>query len=87
MLATILLGIGGVFIFFQLIQYITWMTCDPTFDGQVVLITGGSSGIGEQMAKDFVRKGASKVIIAARRVEEMERVKRECERPDAIQIW
>jgi NADP-dependent 3-hydroxy acid dehydrogenase YdfG len=49
-----------------------------------VLITGGSSGIGEQMAKDFVRKGASKVIIAARRVAEMERVKRECERPEAV---
>ena len=36
------------------------------------------------MAKDFVRLGAAKVIIAARRVSELERVKKECDRPEAV---
>jgi dehydrogenase/reductase SDR family protein 7B len=36
------------------------------FQNQVVWITGASSGIGEAMAKDFVKKGA-KVILTARR--------------------
>jgi meso-butanediol dehydrogenase / (S,S)-butanediol dehydrogenase / diacetyl reductase len=35
------------------------------FSGRVVLVTGGGSGIGLQVAKDFVRAGAH-VVIAAR---------------------
>ena len=41
-----------------------------TFQGQVVWITGASSGIGEAMAKDFARRGAQ-VILTARRVERL----------------
>ena len=44
-----------------------------------VLITGASSGIGEELAKKFVKSGAKRVILSARRVGELERVKRECE--------
>jgi hypothetical protein len=36
------------------------------------------------MAKEFVLFGASKVIIAARRLPELERVKRESKHPDRV---
>ena len=50
----------------------------PDFSGKTVFISGGSSGIAEEMAKKFVKLGAEKVIIAARRKNELERVQKEC---------
>lgn len=47
-----------------------------TLKGKVVLITGASSGLGEAIAHSFYKAG-SRVILAARRKEELERVKRE----------
>ncbi|XP_075148782.1 dehydrogenase/reductase SDR family protein 7-like [Haematobia irritans] len=44
--------------------------------GQVVLITGASSGLGEALAHVFYKAGC-KVILAARRVDELERVKKD----------
>ena len=35
----------------------------------------------------MIRLGAKKVIIAARRLEELERVKKECEHPDRVQVF
>ena len=52
--------------------------CKPHFEEKTVLITGASSGLGEEMTKRFVALGAQKVIIASRNVKEMERVKSEC---------
>jgi len=46
----------------------------PRFDGQTVLVTGGSSGIGEGLARTFVDLGAKEVVIASRRIEELKRV-------------
>lgn len=57
-----------------------------TFFGKVVFISGGSSGIGEQLAKDFVNLGAKKVIIAARRVDELKRVQSACKYPERVQV-
>ena len=45
-------------------------------NGKIVFITGGTSGYGKAMAKRFVQEGA-RVIIAARKQEELDAVSRE----------
>jgi short-subunit dehydrogenase len=67
-------------------HFYQWLRCKPEFRGKVVLVTGGSSGIGEQLAKRFVELGAAKVIIAARTLRELERVKSECADPSRVQV-
>ena len=63
-----------------------YKVCQPTFRGKTVLITGGSSGLGEQMAKRFVDLGAKSVIIASRTIKELERVKSETSDPSKVQV-
>jgi NAD(P)-dependent dehydrogenase (short-subunit alcohol dehydrogenase family) len=55
------------------------MAMDPLFDftGKVVLVTGGSRGLGYQMVKAFAERGAD-VIIASRKIENCEAVAEEC---------
>lgn len=52
---------------------------DPLFDftGKVILVTGGSRGLGYQMVKAFAERGAD-VIIASRKLENCEAVAAEC---------
>lgn len=45
-------------------------------NGKVVLITGASGGLGEALAHVFFKAGC-KVILAARRLDELKRVKKE----------
>ncbi|CAG9797097.1 unnamed protein product [Chironomus riparius] len=52
---------------------------------KVVLITGASSGLGEALAHVFYTTGA-KIILASRRIEELERVKRDLMNIDHIGI-
>jgi NAD(P)-dependent dehydrogenase (short-subunit alcohol dehydrogenase family) len=54
------------------------MTPDPLFDftGKVVLITGGSRGLGYRMAMAFAQRGAD-LIIASRKLENCEKVAEE----------
>ena len=71
----IILGIS----LYWLLYEIYWrFLVHPSFEGKVVYVTGASSGIGEELAKRFVQLKAKKVIISARRREELERVKSEC---------
>ena len=48
---------------------------DPSFDltGRIALITGGSRGLGYQMARSFAERGAD-VVVASRKLEGCERV-------------
>lgn len=48
------------------------------YENKVVWITGASSGIGEALAYALNKKG-SRLILSARRVEELERVKANCQ--------
>lgn len=43
------------------------------YKGKVVFITGGSSGLGTQMARGFAQQGAD-LVITARRIEKLEAV-------------
>ena len=47
-------------------------------NGKVVVITGASSGIGEAMAREYAKMGA-KVVMGARREEELMRIAEEIE--------
>ena len=46
------------------------------FNNKVVLITGGSRGLGLVLARDFIREGA-RVAICARDVDELERARQQ----------
>lgn len=45
-------------------------------EGKVIVVTGASSGIGEAMAREYAKMGA-KVVMAARREEELNRIAQE----------
>jgi dehydrogenase/reductase SDR family protein 7B len=54
---------------------------DLRFENKTVWITGASSGIGEALAIAWSREGA-RVVLSARSVTELERVRRECTDPE-----
>ena len=51
------------------------------FPGQIIAITGASSGIGEALAFPFAREGAQ-LVPSSPRADELERVHRPCARPN-----
>ncbi len=57
---------------------VVWIT---GVENKVVWITGASSGIGEALAYTFAKRKC-KLILSARRVDELERVKKGCNLPD-----
>ena len=61
--------------------------CRPDFSGMTVFVSGGSSGIGETLCKQLIQYNAKKVIISARRIEELERVRQESGAPDRVECF
>jgi short-subunit dehydrogenase len=53
------------------------MRKDKMFSGKVAWITGGSSGIGEALVSEFVRRGAT-VVASSNDLQGLERVKASC---------
>ena len=75
----------GALILYALVAYLRRKYTVGNYSGKTVWITGGSSGIGEYLAYEFNRLGAS-LIISARNVKELERVKAACAYPDKVQV-
>lgn len=55
------------------------------FDGKVVIVTGASSGIGAQAAKDFSKLGA-KVVLVGRNAENLKLIAADCTAEDKTLI-
>ncbi|MAG42958.1 MAG: short-chain dehydrogenase, partial [Oceanospirillaceae bacterium] len=51
------------------------------FNKKLIWITGASSGIGEQLCYDLSKLGA-RLILSARRTDELERVRNACQSPE-----
>ena len=80
----------GNFLYTQLIFQIPKPTA--SFASQTVIITGASSGLGKEAAKQIVSLGASKVILGCRSTSKGKKVKLEVESslgccPDIIEVW
>jgi len=56
-----------------------------SLSNKTIWITGASSGVGEALAKQFAKRG-SKLIISARRTEELMRVKSECANSGNVEV-
>ena len=72
------MALFALFVIYQVIHWLKWKNISPDFTGKTILITGGSSGIGEELSYQFAKLGARKLILAARRIPELERVKKAC---------
>lgn len=59
------------------------MKKNKIFDGKVAWITGASSGIGEALVNEFIRRGAI-VVASSNDQPGLERVKAGCERPENV---
>ena len=71
---------------YALVAYIRRKIAKPNYNGKLIWITGASSGIGEYLAYEFNKNGAS-LILTARNVNELKRVQEGCPQPDKVSIF
>ena len=66
-------------LFYQIIYEIYWRYhCSPCFEGKKIMITGASSGIGEELAYQLAKLKTHTLYLASRRTDQLERVKTKC---------
>ncbi len=64
------------YIMYHICYHIYWSYfVRPDFSNKIIFLTGGSSGIGEELCKQLISLNAEKVIIASRNLLELNRVK------------
>lgn len=80
-----IVAIAAMMTLYALVAYVRRKVAKADYRGQVVWITGASSGIGEHLAYEFNKKGAH-VVLTARNVMELERVKMRCQHPEEATI-
>jgi len=56
-----------------------------SYKGKIIIITGASSGIGEELAYQYSKEGA-KLVLAARRIEKLNNVVKKCQDLGAQQV-
>ncbi|XP_033511225.1 11-beta-hydroxysteroid dehydrogenase 1A-like isoform X2 [Nicotiana tabacum] len=61
------------FCIFRIVLFLYRLVVSENMKGKVVLITGASSGIGEELAYEYARRGSS-IVIVARREEQLQKV-------------
>ncbi|PIA51024.1 hypothetical protein AQUCO_01100087v1 [Aquilegia coerulea] len=88
MLLVFMLMVLPFYLFYKFASRIIRMFTMEDLTRKVVLITGASSGIGEQLAYEYARKGARLALVARRekKLQEVEEKAREFGCPDAIVI-
>ena len=77
--------VAAMMALYALVAYVRRKLAKADYRGQVVWVTGASSGIGEHLAYEFNKKGAH-VVLTARNVKELQRVKASCEHPEETTI-
>jgi len=88
-LVTIELVIGSIAALVVLLIFRSFKRGKPTqvtYKGKKVILTGASSGIGEDLAYSYARLGAI-VILAARRRDKLERVATKCQELGASDVF
>ena len=66
-------------LFYQFIYELYWRyNCNPCFEGKKIMITGASSGIGEELAYQLAKLKTHTLYLASRRTDQLERVKSKC---------
>ncbi|XP_059315881.1 11-beta-hydroxysteroid dehydrogenase A-like [Lycium ferocissimum] len=87
----VLLALFAIFLFFSTIRVVLFLyriVVSENMKGKVVLITGASSGIGEELAYEYARRGSSLAIVA-RREKQLQKVAERAKSlgsPDVVSI-
>ena len=77
--------IVSILVFALITKYLYFTYRPISFRGKTVFITGSSTGIGEQMAKEFNRLEAN-VIISGRNMQDLQRVQKQLKNCEIFQL-
>ncbi|KAK3033359.1 hypothetical protein RJ639_034409 [Escallonia herrerae] len=77
-----------IFFIFKFLYTFYLYHCNENMEGKVVIVTGASSGIGEQLSYEYAKKGARLMIVARReeRLQQVAETARGLGSPDVVPI-